>query len=183
MTDKKDTPIGRGASPGDNPQRTCAPTPEAARKLAVKLSAHTGGATTIAVDTGHGRLDCELIEGDSIACRLDHLRLETSLLAGADMARLEKISHDLADRITYLLEAVGPIELDETSATVQMRSIPPHKEEAEIEYYELLVRSGGALLLRRYRQPAAAGQRRPIPATLTKEVVARLAADFLRAVQ
>ena len=85
-------------------------------------------------------------------------------------------------RLTYLLEAVGPIELDARSVTVQLRSIPPHKDETETEYYELLVRTGGQLLFRRYRQPAS-GDRRPIPATLTKEVVARLAADFLRSVE
>jgi len=163
-------------------RETMAAQPDAAGKLAVQLAAHVGGVARIVVDTGHGSLACAVVEGDSIACQLEELRLTTSRLADAEMPRLEQISRDLAARVTYLLEAVGPIESDAQGMTVQMRSIPPYKEKVETEYYELVVRAGGHLRFGRYRQPAR-GDRRSVPATLTKEVVARLAADFIHSVE
>jgi hypothetical protein len=61
-----------------------------------------------------------------------------------------------------------------------MRSNPPQRDEDGRSYYELLVRRGGEIALARYRKENGAA-RRPVAAHLTREVLLRLAADFVAA--
>jgi hypothetical protein len=60
---------------------------------------------------------------------------------------------------------------------VQLRSNPPQRDDDGRTYYELLVRRGGEIALTRYRKENGAA-RRPIAATVTREVLLRLVADF-----
>lgn len=136
---------------------------------------------TVAVAAGEQRLDCALTSLDRLGCEFERLTLATPALAGASLDRLQAISADLAARLTYLLEAIGPIEHDHEQCVVQMRSTPPQQGDDGASYYELLVRRGGELALCRFRKPA--GQpRQAIPAVVTREVLLRLAADLSAAV-
>ena len=90
---------------------------------------------------------------------------------------LERIGNDLASRVTYLMEPIRPIEIDADACVVQMRSTPPQKDDDGRSYYELLVRRGGEIALTRYRKEPGT-PRQQIPATVTREVLLRLAGDF-----
>ena len=139
--------------------------------------AAAGGPQTVTAQAGPRSVRCGLSEVTSLAVNVDALVLETTELAAAGIDRLEKISNDLSARVNYLLEPLGPVEIDADTCTVQMRSMPPHKDDDGCNYYELLVRRGGALSLCRYRKEP--GQpRTAIPATLTREVLVRLVGDF-----
>jgi hypothetical protein len=139
------------------------------------------GRGRLEVDTGKGQLESVVVAVDAIGCAFETFALLTDKLAGASMEQVKKISAALAARLTYLLEPISPIEADFESCTLQMRSMPPRKEEAGTVYYELLVKRGGSLSLQRYR--ATPGQlRSPIAAQVTREVFQRLADDFLAVV-
>ena len=136
---------------------------------------------SVVCDTPVGRLECNLASVDAIGCAFTELALRADRLASASVDELKRISEALSQRINYLLEPISPIEIDAEGATVQMRSNPPHKDDDGTTYYELLVRREG-LTLSRYSR--AVGQsRKAIPANVTREVLLRLAGDFVAAVE
>lgn len=142
----------------------------------------THGPRVVAVKHDGTVLRCEIAAIDALGVSFRKLTLETLQLAGVSLAQLERIAKHLSEKLSYLLEPVEPIEADALTCTVQMRSNPPQKDDDGSSYYELLVKAGGELSLERYRkEPGAA--RTPLDATVTREVLLRLAGDFSTAVQ
>ena len=136
-----------------------------------------GGATTVTAEVQPRKLSCDIVERNSLAVSFENLRLQTTELATASTADLERIGKSLAGRLTYLMEPISPVEVDAAGCTVQLRSNPPQRDDDGRTYYELLVRRGGDIELSRYRKENA-GARRRIPATVTREVLMRLVGDF-----
>ncbi len=126
-------------------------------------------------------LEVELTALDSIACAFQRLALQTERIRGAATETLKQVSEDLSNRVTYLLEAIGPIEIDSEGAVVQLRSLPPRKDDDGTVYYEMLVRNGGTIELRRWKNVAGAATRTPLDAEVTREVLLRLSDDFVAA--
>jgi|GEM_PF-938751 len=135
----------------------------------------------LSADTPHGRLDCELLEIDALGCSLARLRLRTDRLDAAQAEDLRRLGTALGQRLRYLLEPIGVVELDGEAATLQMRSCPPQANEQGHTYYELTARRGELCLCRYHKPPG--GPRQVIPATVTREVLARLAHDFDQALE
>lgn len=154
------------------------------QQLAAALSVQpsplpTPATVTAAHDVDH--LEVELTALDSIACAFKRLALQTERIRGAATETLKQVSKDLSDRVTYLLEAIGPIEIDSEGAVVQLRSIPPRKDDDGTVYYEMLVRNGGSIELRRWKNVPGSSNRTPLEAEVTREVLLRLADDFVAA--
>ena len=124
---------------------------------------------------------CEVKQCDPLAVSISCLILQTDELSGADVGILKSASQALCNRVTYLLEPISPIETDADGCIVQMRSNPPHKDDNGYRYYELLLRRGGNVTLYRFEKKPGV-PRESINATLTHEVVGRLADDFNTAV-
>jgi hypothetical protein len=123
------------------------------------------------------RLVCELVAVESLACAFTHLSLSSDVLADASPKRLKDLGELLSQRLSYLLEPISPIEVDAEQCVVQLRSNPPQQGDGASSYYELLVRRGGEISLRRYTKQK--GQPREIsPAHVTREVLLRLVSDF-----
>lgn len=140
------------------------------------------GRGLLQADCDAGRMEADLLAVDGIGCSFQTLGLSTPKLANASLAELKAISDGLIGRLTYLLEPIGIIEADADRCSVQLRSNPPKKGEEETSYYELMVRRGGDITLSRYGKKA--GQlRQIIPAHVTREVLARLADDFVAAIE
>ena len=140
------------------------------------------GRGLLQVDTDAGRVEADLDATDAIGCSFQTLGLSTSKLAGASLDQLKEISQKLTEKLTYLLEPIGLVEADADRCSIQLRSSPPQKGEDETSYYELMVRRGGDITLSRYSKKA--GQLRQIvPAHVTREVLTRLADDFIGAVE
>lgn len=133
---------------------------------------------TVAATEGGDRLSLGVGRADAMAVAFNELRLDTDRLADAPVDRVRAVAEDLTRRVTYLLEPLTPIEIDRDLAVVQMRSTTPQQDNESTAYYELLVRTGGTLALRRYRKPRGA-MREPIDATVTREVLGRLVDDFV----
>jgi len=123
------------------------------------------------------RLSANIVALDALALAFDHVTLTSDALASASIDELKKVADALAKRLTYLLEPISPIEVDADQCVVQLRSNPPARDDNGTRYYELLVRKGGELSLRRF-QKLPGGTREAIPAHLTREVFLRLVDDF-----
>lgn len=136
---------------------------------------------SISVADGQHFVRCHITEAGPLACKFEELVVESRSLADATPDRLRHISETLASRLTYLMEPVGPVEMDEAECSVQMRSVPPRREEDGIAYFELLVRRGGSLTLTRF-QKSASLPRQPLAAAVTREVLVRLVQDMLQAI-
>ncbi|MEQ8848810.1 hypothetical protein [Botrimarina sp.] len=148
-----------------------------ADNLIQRLAAAAPGDTAVVVDGGD-RVSLGLSRADAMAVAFTELRLATDRLAGAKVDRVRSVADALTRRLTYLLEPLTPVEIDHELAVVQMRSTTPQQDNEQSAYYELLVRAGGSLSLRRYRKPRGA-MREGIDATVTREVLGRLVDDFV----
>jgi hypothetical protein len=132
---------------------------------------------TLAVSDDGQRLTAQIVALDALALAFDHLTLISDSLATAPIEQLKKVADLLSKRLTYLLEPISPIEVDADQCVVQLRSNPPQRDDNGTRYYELLVRRGGEISLRRYqKQPG--GVREAVPAQVTREVFLRLVSDF-----
>jgi hypothetical protein len=139
------------------------------------------GKGLLQVDTDNGRVEADLLAVDAIGCSFLTLAYSTDKLASSSLDELKKISESLISRLTYLLEPIGVVEVDRDRAAVQLRSNPPQKGDDGTNYYELMVRRGGDVTLSRYQKKP--GQIREIvPANVTREVLQRLAEDFVAVV-
>ncbi len=135
------------------------------------------GQTVLRVADDRRELEAELSAIDRLACAFDTFRVTIAAMATAETAQLKEHAGKLAAKLSYLLEPIGLIEVDADRCVVQLRSIPPQRDEDRIAYYELLAERGGTFSLRRYE--VFSGQpRQPVPAEVTREVFLRLADDF-----
>jgi hypothetical protein len=140
------------------------------------------GKGLLQVDVDSGRIEADLLAVDAIGCSFQTLAYTTDKLAATSLDDLKDISTKLTGRLTYLLEPIGLVEVDRDRAAVQLRSNPPQKGDDGTSYYELMVRRGGDVTLSRYQKKS--GQMRLIvPANITREVLQRLAEDFVAAVE
>lgn len=140
------------------------------------LPSPLGGGQTVAVTAQDCTLRAELTALDSLGCAVRTLIWETDRLADATPAKLTAIGQALAQKVSYLLEPLGPLELDAESCTLQMRSIPPGTDPSGGKsYYELVVTRGGSARLQRYS--TLSGNRAPMDAVFTREVLLRLIGD------
>jgi hypothetical protein len=123
------------------------------------------------------RLECELTTLDRVGCEFTRFAVFADRLSLASMDQLKRVSEALAARLTYLLEPIKPLEQDADQCVIQMRSVPPQREADVTSYYEVLVRRGGELSLRRWAK-APGEVRQSLPAQVTREVFLRLVGDF-----
>jgi hypothetical protein len=140
------------------------------------------GRGLLQIQSPDGCIEADLLAVDAIGCSFQTLAYSTDKLANSSLAELKEISEKLTTRLTYLLEPIGVVEADADRCSIQLRSSPPQKGEDGTSYYELMVRRGGHITLSRFSKRT--GQLRQIvPAQVTREVLGRLADDFLAAVE
>lgn len=130
----------------------------------------------IAVPVPGGNVSAQLVAIDSIGCSFIQLACRIDRLAQASIDDLKQVADQLAQRVTYLLEPIQPVEVDRDQCVVQLRSKPPRQGDDGSRYYEVLARRG-ELVLARWQQPRGAA-RQVIPADVTREVFVHLATDL-----
>ncbi|MGH7127331.1 MAG: hypothetical protein ACREJB_18670 [Planctomycetaceae bacterium] len=118
---------------------------------------------------------------DSMSCSFREIRLGAPALANAGLDALKAWADALCRRVTYLLENVGPLEVDPEAQQVLVRSTPPDRQSGATTYYEMVLeaRSDGSFSLRRYRIDKGTTGREPVDVQVTHEVLHRLTADLL----
>jgi hypothetical protein len=136
----------------------------------------------VRVANGAGiELTVEFLAVDSLACEFTELAVSTSVLNSTTFDALKAWAQRLCGRITYLLEHIAPLEFDEPTGQVLIRSTAPDQLPDGTQYYEMLLHSqgGSGVALRRYRSVKGQPGRQQIPMTTTREVLLKLADDLV----
>jgi hypothetical protein len=147
-----------------------------------KLAGHAGPAPkTVAVADGDVDLAVDVTAADSMSCSCREIRMRVPALAGAGPDVLKKWAHELCGRVTYLLEQLGPLEIDTQGKQVLIRSKSPDKRDNSTTFYEVLLQSQGAGLftLRRYRRDDHGAPREHVDLRTTHELLEKLADDLI----
>lgn len=111
-------------------------------------------------------------------------QLEFGLLKGSGKShrvKLREKANEVASKITYLLEKLFPVEIDESNHKALLRSKPPERRDGEIKYYELIIQKGCHLTLSRYCYSQR--KRRRIPMSIPVEILERLINDLAAIIQ
>jgi hypothetical protein len=132
--------------------------------------AASGGGPTVEVD---------FTAVDLLGCALRELRIAAHELKDAPVERLKAWADELCRKVTYLLEHIGPLEVDAEAQTVLIRSTPPSQKPAQTAFYEILVKAPGTLSLRRYIRAAGEPDRQPCDIRVTHEVLVKLVGDLV----
>ncbi|MCC7086787.1 MAG: hypothetical protein IT427_17445 [Pirellulales bacterium] len=147
-------------------------------KLALaNLSPFSGSSQSLSASAAGARIEVGLLTLDALALAFDHVVVARDALSAAPIEQLKKLADALAKQLTYLLEPISAVEVDADQCVVQMRSSPPQRDDNGTRYYELLVRRGGELSLRRFEKQTG-NIRQAVPAHVTREVFLRLVDDF-----
>jgi hypothetical protein len=130
----------------------------------------TGGGPTVEVD---------FTAVDLLGCAFRELRVAVNELNGVPSERLKTWADHLCRKVTYLLEHIGPLEVDAQAQTVLIRSTPPSRLPAQTAFYEILVKAPGILSLKRYTRAAGEPDRLPCDIRITHEVLMKLVDDLV----
>jgi hypothetical protein len=148
-----------------------------------KLAGYAGPMPkTIAVSGPAGvDLAVDVTAADSMSCSCREFRMRVPALSGAGPDVLKKWAEDLCARVTYLLEQIGPLEIDIEGKQVLIRSKAPDKRDNATAFYEILLQSQGAGLftLRRYRRDGKSAPREHVDLRTTHELLEKLADDLI----
>jgi hypothetical protein len=121
---------------------------------------------------------------DSMSCSFREMRLRVPSLVDADFDVLEEWAKNLCSRVTYLLESVGPLELDAENSQVLIRSTPPDQQSGGSRFYEIMLRShaDGNFSLQRYKSENGRPGRERVDIQTTHEVLDKLLRDLLESI-
>jgi hypothetical protein len=149
-----------------------------------QLAGHTGPVVkTVSVSDSAAGIDValDLTAVDSLSCSLAELRLRVPSLSNAGIDVLRTWASDFCKRITYLLEHIGPLEVDQANGKVLVRSTPPDRQDATTTFYEILLQShaNGNFTLRRYRTEKNPPSRSRVDIFVTHEVLSKLVNDLV----
>jgi hypothetical protein len=152
------------------------------RKLS-GLSGHTPKTAAVSVAGGID-LAVDALSVDSMSCSLREIRMRVPGLNDAGVDVLKKWANDLCARVTYLLEQLGPLEIDTHGKQVLIRSTSPDQRDDAKSFYEVLLQSQGAGLftLRRYRRDKTNNSREHVELRTTLELLEKLADDLVATV-
>ena len=117
---------------------------------------------------------------DSLSCAIAEIEVFVPQLQSAAFAVLKDWAEQLSRRITYLLEQIGPLEFDEASGQVLIRSIPPDQLPDGTQFYEVILSQHGAgnFLLKRYQSTKGQPGRDAVDMVLTRQVILKLVDDL-----
>lgn len=125
-------------------------------------------------------LELDIVALDRLSCSFNELRLSIPETRGVSPDKLKEWADVVCKRVTYLLEQMGPVEIDSELQQVMARSIPPSREDREIRYYEALFQAPGTLRLNRFQAFAGREGRTQIEMHATREVLQKLANDLAK---
>jgi len=127
-------------------------------------------------------LEIDFVAIESLSCAFRELRFTVPSLQAASLVVLQGWSKSVCERITYLLEHIGPLEVDPLSVTVLIRSTPPEHDGGRVSFYEILVQPTGCLNLRRFSRMRGDPERQPQDIRVTHEVLRKLIHDLVSSV-
>ena len=142
----------------------------------------TQSPTSVSVSDASGlSLQVDFTAVDSMSCSFTEIQLFVPALQNAAFDALKKWAEQLSQRITYLLENIGPLEFDPDAGEVLIRSTPPGQLPDGTQYFEIILSSqaAGTFSLKRYRSIKGQPGRDPVEITVTHEVLIKLTDDLI----
>lgn len=126
-------------------------------------------------------LEIDFVAIDSMSCSFVELRLTVPSLVNSAIDELRKWGEGLCKRVTYLLENIGPLEVDPDAGELLIRSTPPQTSPSGTKFYEIILQShsNGSFTLKRYESEKGVPGRTPVNIQITHEVLLKLVEDLL----
>lgn len=138
---------------------------------------------TVGWSVGAGpAVEADFLAVESLGCACRELRVVAAELRDKPFDSLKSWAEQVCRRVNYLLEPIGPLEIDAETQQVLVRSKTPAKSADQTAYYEMLFAAPGSLRLRRYVRPAQSAQSQICDMRLTQEVLLKLVDDIVSAV-
>ncbi|HLO66663.1 MAG TPA: hypothetical protein VK188_06570 [Holophaga sp.] len=108
---------------------------------------------------------------------LGHITLERLEAPKRTFAKLKARAEDLSRQVNYLHERLEIVDHDRRGMYIQLRSLPPYKDDAQIQYNEICIGRDKVVVKRIafYRRDEVKQQ---VPLALTEETLQRLMADL-----
>jgi len=130
-------------------------------------------------DKSSNELSIDFTAVDSMSCAFRELRLNVPTLNDCDLDTIKQWAENLSQRITYLLENIGPLEFDPSLNQALIRSAPPEKSDSSIKFYEILLKAtgNGTFMLSRYESKATG--RDQVEMQITHEQLLKLTDDLI----
>lgn len=147
-----------------------------------QLNGAAGWAAVRAVGpSGVADVRIEVASIETLGCEVASLVVSSAALVTADVDTLKAWSKRLAERVSYLLESLTPLEVDEENGELLMRSAQPQAMPRGRQYYELLLSAAGTDSVRfaRYESTKGVPGRDRVDMVLTRDVVGRLVEDLV----
>ncbi len=137
--------------------------------------------TVSVAESGVAGLEIDFVAVDSMSCSFVELRLTVPSLLNTAADELKKWGDGLCQRVTYLLENIGPLECDEDAGELLIRSTPPQQVPNGAKFYEIILQSNanGSFTLKRYEFEKGTPGRTAVDIQLTHEVLLKLVDDLL----
>lgn len=129
---------------------------------------------------GKIEIQIDFMSVDSMSCSFQEIRVNVPALAQSTFDKLKEWGQKLCQRITYLLENIGPLEYDKDAGQVLIRSTPPDQSQAGTQFYEIILssHSNGNFSLKRYMSQPGQG-RTQVDLQVTHEVLRKLVEDLV----
>ncbi len=121
---------------------------------------------------------------DTLSCSVRAIEADVPSVATTNPDQLKSWADSLSQRLSYLLEDIGPVEFDPNSGQALLRSTKPSNDGTTKRYYELILsaNSSGSFVFQRYESIAGQHGRQPVDMQLTREVVSRLLNDLVETI-
>ena len=121
---------------------------------------------------------------DQLSCALEELRLNVPSLSQAGPDLLSDWAKALCQRITYLLEGLGPLEFEPEAGAILIRSAVPAQNASKRVFYEVLLQANanGSFSLKRYESVKGQPGRTAVNLQLTHEVLTKLVGDLVETI-
>lgn len=131
------------------------------------------GRDTLAFDDAAGSVQLTVDHLETLSCQVWELRVRRS-----EAADLSAWSGRVARQATGLMEPLHLLELDAGRGQAVLRSTRPAQKSANLFYYEVVLDRSGCANVRRYQGGYDGGKRKQVGFVLTREAIAKLAADL-----
>jgi hypothetical protein len=155
------------------------------KKIAAALDENTKAyilPCTVTVEDSLSRLTLNLTALDTVGLAFSTMEFATTSRTEWSSDALKEWGDRLSKKVTYLMEPLKVLEVNDQGGEVQMRSQSPTPRDQVRAYYEMRLFRRGSLLMERYVFDETTRERRQVPCQLTRETLERLADDIAASV-
>ncbi len=133
---------------------------------------------TVTVEESPSRLTLNLTALDTVGVAFTTMEFAATSRPEWGSEALKEWGERLSKRVSYLMEPLKVLEVNDQGGEVQMRSQSPTPRADQRAYYEMRLFRQGTLRMERYAFDETTRHRRQVPCQLTRETLERLADDI-----